>query len=139
MAKIPKEIKTFKILFIIIVTYQLVGILSRPAFLNLHTKGIGSIKGDSIIVAIGFLIGVIYIIFLWYLHSSTKILKLNDIIKIKPWIFIVCQIILTGGLILPGMVIPIFVWIKSKKLLTLDTIKTYDEKKFMLPQSKRAV
>ena len=31
-----------------------------------------------------------------------------------------------------AIIVPIFVWVKAKQLSKLDTIKTYDEKAFML-------
>ena len=127
MSKIPKEVGRFKILFIITTSCLLARVTFQPALLNFAKNN------SSIIAIVSLIAAAIFIVFLWYLHYSAKILKLNNVIKIKPWILVVLQVILGGGPILPWIIIPLYIWIKSKKLLTLDTIKTYDEKKFMLP------
>ena len=124
MGQIPKEIKDFKILFIIVISYQVASVYGLPYLVKLP---------EVAAVIIGLVGALLYIAFLVRLHGLANILKLNNVIAIYPWLLIVIQLILTSSLIFPAMIMPIYVWIKSKKLLQVDFIKTYDDKKFMIP------
>jgi len=134
MAKILKEVKNFKIFFIAFITYKIL-VLLRYIF-KLFPEDLEVYRTHWTTLALTIIGAGLIIAFLIYLHGTAKLLKLNGIIKIYPWVLVVLQILLTSHIIIPSLIIPIYLWIKTKKLLKLDTIKTYDEKKFMLPQSK---
>ena len=124
MAIIPKDIKRFKLWFLVILAL-------RAA--TLPFRGTDQVAGSAYVwVGVAFAGAVIYVVFLSYLYSSAKILKLNGIIRMKPWALIVLQIFLLGIPILGESIIPVYLWIKARKLSSLDTIRTYDESKFML-------
>ena len=123
MTLLPKEIKIFKVLLIVTILYQLLSVVVF-SYLKPHSE----------IITYSVMFGgiALYVAFLVYLHRSANILNLNNIVKVKPWLLIVIQLVLTGKLIFPEIIVPIYIWVKSKKLLELDTIKTYDDRKFML-------
>jgi hypothetical protein len=123
MAEMPKEIRRFKFLFVALIIYQaiiLYTIVTKQSYA----------QSSRIILTV---LGVTILLALWlHLYYSSKILWLNGVVKIKPWVFLLLQILLTSRIIIPELIIPLYIWIKSKKLLKLDAVKTYDDSKFML-------
>ena len=129
--KITKVIRNFKILFTINIAYQLL-VLVRIIF-KLYPEDLEVYRTHWATFLLVFFAVGIFIAFLIYLHNVATLLKLNSIIKVYPWVLVVLQIVLYSRIIIPGLIIPIYLLVKSKELLKLETIKTYDEKKFMLP------
>jgi len=125
MAVIPREFRYFKGLFIATTVYSIVASFGLEYF---------QVSLDPIAAgAVATLGTMLYIAMLGFLYRTSQILRWNGVIAIRPWVLIVVQLLLTGRLIFPGIIVPIYIWVKSAKLLKLDTVKTYDEKKFELP------
>ena len=125
MAAIPRDVKQFKILFLLSFILQLV------AKLLWNVSGVNASNFHTTWWAVTYAVIALIISFAFFvrLYDTVNILKLNSIIPIKPWIIILLQLLLTGSLVIPGMVIPIYIWIMSRKLVHLDTIKTFDATK----------
>ncbi len=130
MATIPKDVKQFKILFIVYIGYQLAGWIYRTVA-NVNIKNFQWTWWNITAVVISV---VLYIIFLVRLYDVANILKLNNIIRVKPWVFIVLQLVLTSKLLIPEIIVPIYIWIMSRKLGKLDSIRAFDPTKIKFPQ-----
>ena len=72
----------------------------------------------------------IFIVFLFYLHGAATILKENHIIDMPPWFVLTLEIILTFLFLgVGGLVIPIYIWVKSRKLAEAVLAKPFDVKR----------
>jgi len=129
----PKNIQIFKLIFLIQTSYLILLYFYRH--IVLADKTFEWTVTNTVVYGIAY---VIQIIFLIRLYDAVNLLKLNNIVKYKPSVFVIAQIALTNRWVVPGLLIPIFVWVTSNKLLALVSIEAHAERKFLfLPKSKK--
>jgi len=126
MTMLPKKIRIFKFLFIA----SIASLFIRALLLSYAEERVlaAVFVWVSAIVNTG-TIGV-FIAFLFYLHGAAKILKENHIIDLPPWLVLTLEIILAVLFFgIGGLIMPIYVWVKSRKLAEAPIAKPFDAEK----------
>lgn len=126
MTMLPKKIRIFKLLFIATIVFLFIrGLLL--SYVEEHVLNIVFVW-VSLILNSG-TIGI-FIVFLFYLHGAAKILKENHIIDMPPWLVLTLEIVLTVLFFgIGGLIIPIYIWVKSRKPAEAPIAESFDVKK----------
>ena len=136
MTTLPKKIKLFKILFIATIAF----LFMRTLLLSYVEEHVLTI----VFVWVSFILNSgtigIFIVFLFYLHGAAKILKENHMIDMPPWFVFTLEIILTVLFLgVGGLIIPIYIWIKSRKLAEAVMAKPFDVKRSQGEEKARTI
>jgi len=120
MKTLPSKIQIFKFLFLIIVMFLMLWILVTIHYLSISSfveEYALTAVFDAVMLTLSILNAVIFLAFLFYLYCTAKILKENGIINLPPWVFVLLEIISTLPFGILSVIIPIYMLVKSKKLL----------------------
>jgi len=121
-----KKIRTFKILFIASIVFLFIRALLL-SYVEERVLAAASVW-VALIINSGY-IGVL-IVFLFYLYGAAKVLKENHIIDLPPWLALTLEVVLTVLFFgIGGLIIPIYIWVKSRKLAGALMAKPFDVKK----------
>ncbi len=91
----------------------------------MENYGLGVIFEGAVSI-LAFVFIIVFIVFLFYLYGTAKILKQNSIVDMPPWFFIVLELLLIFLIItiIFSLIIPIYIYAKSRTFMKEKTKKS---------------